>query len=486
MLNKKYWLIFIAITVIAVFSRAAQVFNPYNYFFGPEQGIEYLVTKNIVVDHELVLTAHQGGFGSFSKGPGFNYLLTFPFVLTNGDPFGGRLMMFAISVLTVLTAFILTNRMFNPRTAMFISFLLAVSPTLKDYAGAISPPFVIPLLTVFFIYFLYKSFQKKFKYIPLLTLTAGIMMHFEMAAAGILLALLILTGLVSIIKKIIPYRYYLFAIVSFLITLFPLLIFDILNNFQNLRGIIEMFAAGAKNMSGGLFENIVNIVNNRFEVFSWSYISTFSPRLIIWIPSLVLIVFGILLMIKDEKIELNDKLFISYLLFIPIFTFLSLVVYPGIIHQWWIMNLTVIYCFLFGLVLSYFWKNKFLRLLVILGVFILYIAFINRTLFIYKTQFVYPPSAYIKEDQAIKYIFKNSKKRPFGIVILSTRPQENYDYLIWWNGKKYGYQPYRTPKKNYYAIIEPDLVCSKNKFPGTIIRSQKLSNDFIIEERLVN
>ena len=487
MLNKRYWLILIIITAIAVFPRVIEVFNPYNYFFDPEQGVEYMVTKSIVIDHKVVLTAWQGGLGTFSKGPGFNYLLAIPFILAQGDPFGGRIFMLIISILTVPLAFIFANRMLGLRTATIISFLLAISPNLKDYAGGISPPFVIPLLTVFFIYFLFEALHGNKKFIPFLVFVVGLMTHFEMAAAEVLLVLLILTGFICLIKKTIPYRYYLLSIAAFALSIFPLIIFDLTHNFYNVKGILNMFNAGSTQTSNYMSSGIGNLFANRISVFGWNFVSTFSPNLIIWVIVLAVMLTGIFQIIKDKKLMQEKKTFVLYLALIPVFSFLSLMIYPGnTINQWWIVYLTVIYCFLLGTVLNYLWGKNKLRLLIIFVLSILSIAFFNRTLFIYRTQYVYAPATYIKEDQAIKFIFKEAKGNQFGIVVLSSRPQQNYDYLIWWNGEKYSYQPYRTPKKTYYVIIEPNLIYETNSTPGKLIMTTRLSDGFTIEKRLVN
>lgn len=486
----KYWLILILITLIAFFPRALQVFNPYNYFFDPEQGTEYLVTKSIVVDHQIVLTAHQGGFGGFSKGSGFNYLLAIPFILSGGNPFGGRLFMLIISLLTVPLAFIFANRMFGLRSATLISFLLAISPNLIDYAGGISPPFVIPLLTVFFIYFLFKEFNGQGKFIPLLALIVGLMAHFEMATAGILFSLLILTGIICLIKKTIPYRYYFFSIIFFTLPILPILFFDITHNFANVKGIFKMLEMSKPQIS--LVLN--NALDNRLEVFNWNFVSTFSPNPVIWIPVLVLILFGIYRFTNSRKGSLKEKTFALYLGLIPIFTFLILLIYPGnVINQWWISNLTVIYCFTFGIFLNYFWSKSKLKLLVIALIIILSIAFIKRTLFIYITQFIYPPVNYIKEVSAIEYIFENTNKKTFGIIVFAKRDLANYDYLIWWLGNtKYKYQPYKAKKGLYYIIIEPNYypllnapITLNSLRSGELLETKKLPNGFIIEKRLV-
>lgn len=495
MRNNKYLLLLILITIIAVFPRAAVVFNPYNYFFDPEQGVEYLVTKSIVVDHQVVLTSHQGGFGGFSKGPGFNYLLVIPFILFNGNPFGGRILMFAISILSVVFSFVLTNRIFNLRTAVLISFLLAISPGLKDYAGAISPPFIIPLVTVFFIFFIYKVLRKELTYIYPLVFSAGLMVHFESAAAGILTALLALTGLVCFAKKSIPIRYYLLSVGSFAVAILPLIVFDIFNRFYNTLGVIGMITAIKNQIPNHSGLNFSSFIDNRLEVFIWTYISTFSPNLIIWLFLLIILIIGIIFFLKDKKVKQYKKLFISYLAIIPIFTLILLFIYPGeVANQWWITYLAVIYCFLLGVVLDYFLKKNIpLKALVVIMLFVLSFAYLKRTFFIYKTQFSYPPSTYIKEDHAIKYVFNDAKKHPFGILVYSKRTQENYDYLIWWNDKtQYQNQPHREKKGLYYIVIEPNIVFSlkeekalDNLRVGRLIETKELSNGFTIEKRVV-
>lgn len=500
MLNKKYWLILIVITIIAIFPRAVEVFNPYNFFFNQDQGILYLLTKNIVVDHHIILTAPQGGnpqggFGEFFKGPGFNYLMIIPFILTQGDPFGGRLFMLVISVLTVSLSFIFVNKIFGLRTAALTSFLLAISPGLKDYAGNIWPPSVMPLLTVFFLYFLYKIFQKEFKFIPLLSFTVGLMAHFEMAAAIIFFTLLILPAFISLLKKLIPYHYYLLSFIFFALALLPLFIYDIEHNFYNAKGAIALISQTKTQTINHTSLSILNQIGNHLDIFKWNFMSAFSPNQIIWPLLLITGILGIFMMFKDKKIYAAKTVYISFLALIPFFTFLIIFFYPAkIIPQWWIIYLPVVYCFLFGIILDYFWMKGKLRFLTIIILFALSAAFLNRTYFLYKTQFVPTPNTYIKENVSLNYIYNDANGKPFGIFVIAVNGQENYDYLIWWNGyTKYHYQPYREKKGLYYILIEPNSLqfLNNEKYlnslsSGTLIFSKKLPNGFIVEKRLVN
>lgn len=491
MKNKKYWLLILFFLVISFFTRATQVFNPYNYYFDSEKATEYLVTKSIVVDHKIVLTAHQGGLNTFSKPPGFNYLLAIPFILANGDPFGGRVFMFIISVLTVITAFVLANRMLGIKTAFFVGFFMAVSPLLKDYSSSVSPPFIIPFFMVIFLYILYEIFKGKRNLILILMFVVGLMANFEMAVSITLLLLLTLTGIVYLYKKAISVSLFLISLAFYIINLLPLLIFDLQNNFYNTKGLYKVFVEIGNHASKTTLSNLADLIIDRLSVFGWNFSATFTTGIIIWLPLLMIIVFGVISILKDKKIKPSEIQFISYLAIIPFFTFGFLLFYPEIvIPQWWIIDLSVVYCFLLGTILNYFWKINNIKFIVVIIIFILGILSFKRTVFLYKTQFVFPPINYIKEDAVLNFIFKDAKGKPFGILISSMNPQKNYDYLIWWNGEtKYHYQPYKEKGGLYYLLIEPNIKISLdskkyiNLRSGKLIKTTKLDNGFVIEKR---
>lgn len=490
--SKKYLLLLITVIIITIFSRTIEIFNQSNYYFGWEQATEYLVTKSIVVDHQIVLTAHQGGFGGFSKNPGFNYLLIIPFILGNGDPFAGRVFMFGISMLTVLIAFILTNKMFNLKTAWLISFLLAISPSLKDYAQSVSPPFVIPLLTVFFIYILFEIFKEKKNLIPLLVFIVGLMTNFEMATAGVLMVLLLITATYCLVKKSIPYRYYSFSALLFLMNLLPIFIYDIKHNFSNIKGVLKMIQASQNHTANNLILNIGNLINSRISVFGWNFTSTFSSNSIIWLTLLFVIIAGVIIFVKDKKIDTRTRQFILYLGFIPIFTFAFILFYPSnSVQAWWLLDLTVIYCYLLGIVMGYFWQKNNFKFITFIIIFVLSLLFLKRTLFLYRTQLAYPPSTYIKERTAIDYVYSDADKKPFGIKIFPKGSQKIYDYLIWWQAKiKYKYQPSDKNHGLYYIVVDRNSILTANEQnylnvlrKGKLLKSKILSNNFVIEKR---
>lgn len=489
--KKKYYLLLFFIIVIAIFPRAAQIFSSNNYYFGSEQAVEYLITKDIVVDHKVVLVALQGGFGDILKPAGFNYLLAVPFILADGNPFGGRIFMFLISILTIITAFVFFNRMFGLKISFLVSFLLAISPNLKDYVGSVSTPSLIPFLTILLLYCIFKAFNGKKEYIPIILFTVGLMAHFEMAVSGILSAFFILTAIFCVIKKVnIKPRYYFFSIIMYVIPFIPILLFDTYNNFHNIKGVIKLISAGGETSAKHSFSSILIILQNRIEIFGWDYVSSFSSNPLLWIPILFVIVYGMYLLIKNKKNKFTHKSYLLYIATIPLFTFIFTLFYPSqSIHQWWLGNLNIIYYLLLGLSLNYLWKNNYLKLFIILMFFLLSLAFINRTYFIYKTQFAFPPNTYIKEEGVIDYIFKDARNKPFGISVFTTGSKKTYEYLIWWKRNKiYHYQPYSQKKELYYNLYDPSYVniYTKNKQKSFVndknIKIIKLPYGYIIEK----
>src|SRR3990172_11222563 len=90
--------------IFGVMLRSVDVLSG-NYLFGFDQGRDYLAVKNIVVDHKPTLIGSEVGAGGAGlngifQGPLYYYFLSIPFLLTKGDPYGGVVLMFVLSVLS--------------------------------------------------------------------------------------------------------------------------------------------------------------------------------------------------------------------------------------------------------------------------------------------------------------------------------------------------------------------------------------------------
>lgn len=58
-----------------------------NLFFGPEQGRDFLVIKDIVVNHKFTLIGSKTDIEGVFHGPFYYYLSSIPFLISRGSPF---------------------------------------------------------------------------------------------------------------------------------------------------------------------------------------------------------------------------------------------------------------------------------------------------------------------------------------------------------------------------------------------------------------
>ena len=489
-INTKLFLLFSLICLIALIPRSIELFSRSNYF-GSEQGVEYLVTKKILIDHEIILTAHQGGLGGFLKPAGFNYLLATAFAVTSGNPFGGRVLMFLISMITVIISFIVGANLFSLRTAFFISFLLAISPNLSHYAGRISPPFIIPLLTVLLILFFYKTLQGNKRFILPIAFTIGLTSHFEMATTGKLWAIFLVILFFLVIKKKIPFTFLFGSFLFFVLPLLPIFIFDLQNNYFNIKGILKLLSAGGNHAISSSMPVLINTLSNRLSVFNWNFQSTFSPHFLIWPVMLVGVYMGVFVYLKENRKGSPEKYLVLFLSLIPVIEFIMLIFYPENIVQWWLIELTIAYCFLLGILLNFFWRKNYLRIFIVVMLCILFGSFALRTNALYKREFFYPLSvdSYVHESEPINYIFQDAKSQSFNIFVKSLNPQSNYEYLIWWYGTRAKRFPSREKADVLYVLVEPDYIKNHKEFnmdsKDSILLDTKIFwSGFVVQKRV--
>lgn len=491
----KKTIIYILLFIISLLPRSMELFSDNNYF-GFEQGLQYLITKEIFVDHKITMASFQGGFGDILKPAGFNYLLGIPFILASGNPFVGRIFMFAISSLTILLAIILTNRMFKPITAFFICLLLTISSNMYHLAGRMDTPAFIPILIVLLIFLVSKILSGNKKILPLAAFVIGLTAHFEMATSGKLIPLFMVLLVYLSIKKTISYRYFFISVIFLIIPLLPLLIFDLSHNFQNIHGVLKLFEASGRHVRQDFALLSLNVIANRLDVFRWNFLSTFSPHFLIWPLILLWILAGSFIYLRKKISDLSEKKLVFILVTIPFVYFIMLIFYPANIVQWWLFELGVFYCFLVGIIFGYFWNKKYFRFLIILTLIILFSAFIHRIVILYQNEFVFYSSVdkYIHESEPIRYIFDDAKKNTFSIKIFSSHPSANYDYLIWWyetnkydfmSDTKYGNIIYMLFERDYLLSLGDEKL-SKILEVGTVMNTKVFKSGFIIKKVLVN
>ena len=126
---------------------------PENLFFGPEQGIDFAVIKNIVIDHKLTLIGSKTDISGIFHGPLYYYLATVPFVISDGNPVFISLFLIVLNSVSVIFIYVLGKELFNKRVGLIAACLFTVSFSAIMYARWLSnPPLSIPLVCLFFLF----------------------------------------------------------------------------------------------------------------------------------------------------------------------------------------------------------------------------------------------------------------------------------------------------------------------------------------------
>jgi len=154
---------------------------------------------------------------------------------------------------------------------------------------------------------------------------------------------------------------------------------------------------------------------------------------------------------ESEFILFVIKLF----LIIVLLTF----VYPFPLRYWFLTGFQSFYLILLGLLLSKFLANRMGKVFIILLLVILTFYSLQKINLLYFN----PPNDGGAEKikgklSAIDYIYKDSKGKPFGLLVFTPAVYTDaYDYLIFWYGKnKYGYMPNKDKKGIFYLLMETD------------------------------
>lgn len=502
-MKKLYLVIFVFLVIfLSLIPRITDVLSG-NYYFGFDQGRDYLAVKSIVVDKKLTLIgsevgAGMAGFKGIFHGPFHYYFLAVPFILLNGDPYGGILLTFLYGIGAIILSFYLGKKLFGLYGGLTAAILVAVSPPLISYSRFVwnSHGSVIFILLVFIcVYKICSGVKSLNKYLFLAAFFSAFVYNFELAIAiPMSLALLLFVFFVVRVKSL---KSYIILFFGFLLGFFPMILFEARHGFTATRGMVEyVFSNRSTSMESYIFSS--EVIKDRFGLFVYNFLDTF-PRLQYInsnISALFFFVIFVFIFLKEKSLLL--KRFFSYLLILPFVHFFVLIFLRSGAYVYYLIDLNFAYIILLTYVLIASYKQKmnlvyFAILLIAFGLFALGLKNAIRTFnYDYKD---YGGTAKIKgKENLIDTIYKDANGKKFSLFFFSppvyTYP---YDYLVWWYGlKKYGYLPTQEKKGVFYLAIEPDgsKPWSYKGWLETVIKTGKiletktLPSGFIIQKRM--
>jgi hypothetical protein len=453
-MEKKTVLILIGLTILAFFLRS--YLFPDNLFFGPEQGRDFKVIRDIVLSHKFTLIGSKTDIAGVFHGPIFYYLAAIPFFLYHGDPYAVVLFLIAIQSLTVFVIYLLALELTGNRRSAFISTILfTVSYGAVSYSRWLSnPPLTIPLSALFML-FLLRFLKGRKRSLIGAAITFGLMGQAEFinyVLAGV-------TGIVIAIryyKKIIiqPKVFLFFSFcIALIFSIGNFVLFDVRHEFLILKSIFSLLT-GTK----GYYISLSQSFMSSYSMFIHSSMNILGlPNE--WITQGVLLFVFWVLFVSLRKKHVYFILF-TWLL-IP--NIVLIVLRHGALEQ--------LYVFLVvGLVIgvtvaiNYIGKkfcSSLGTLMLILLAFANILLFItslptNYRIFFQSTQ---PELRYKDQMDVVEYVYKraNGRKFYFQSYTIPYFWQDGWEYLFWFIGKKYEYAlPDEKHDELLYVIIQKD------------------------------
>lgn len=486
-MTKKTAILIFFIVILAFLPRAIEVLSG-NYLFGFDQGIFYNDVREIFVDHKIPLIgAEVGGIGGFFQGPGWTYLLTLPYILFNGDPYGGMILMLVMGIASVLLSILLFKKSIGIPAAMLTGLFMALSPGIISQSRFIWPPFVITPLTVLFLYCVYNLKKKPTVLIPSAFGIIGLMAHFEIAT-GITLCVATIASLLLIYRKeLLKIKVILLSVLALIVTQGTLLVFDLRHDFISSKGILNLFLHNKEKVEPYNFQNHIDIFKDAFLSISFNF-----PLILI---TVLLAGYGAYKFLRDKKHTLEQKQFLMFLMVTSIALFIVFLPMKMTLWAWWVLEVPVFLCFIYGLTFSYLFKIGRMKYIVALLIVIYALFYVKQTVSWYSYDFTdYGGIAKIKgKIDAIDYIYKDANGKKFNLLVFTPPVYTHaYDYLLKWHGEKiYGYVPKTDKDGVFYLLIEKDSEkpWSYEGWIKTVIKVGKvekkitLPSGFIIEKR---
>ena len=416
-LKKNYLLI--AILFLAAFLRLYKI-SDYMEFLG-DQGRDVVIVRDFLKNGNLFFIGPQTSIGNMYLGPFYYYVIMAPALLiANFNPVGPAIFVALLGVLTVYFAFYISQKWFNSKTAYISALLMAISPVIIKYSNFSWNPNILPLFSLLFIYFLWE------KKIILATLSFIMAINSHYLA----LSLLPLALIIWFLKKY-SFKATLIAILLFIFSLTPQILFDLKHQGQNIKSITTFFTQRETTVNLKPYKSLIKMPTIYHQLVT-SSLSARNFNLGIAV-SIFLLLGSVYLLVKKRTPAL--LLIVGWI----ISSVIILGLYKQHLYDHYFGFVFPAFFILTGYLLSKI--NKYLSIIIL----IILVSFS-----VLNTNFKYPGPKQLETTKTIvKQIISTADNRPFNFALLA---KQNYD-----PGYRYFFYESQSPLKNIQEQLTDQL-----------------------------
>ena len=461
------------ILIIGLFFRTYEVVERFE--FAHDGDLYSWIVKDVLVNHHFRLIGQLTSAPGIFIGPLFYYLLIPFFVLTKMDPIGAIFPVTILGLFTIFSYYLVLSKLFNKQAGLIAAFLYAVLITTVNTDRWIVPTVTTSVWAIWYLYTLVLMARGKFSVLPFLGILIGLIWSIHIALIPSLIAIpagLFVSRKVPNLKQITLF----FGIL--IITLSPLILFELRHNFQQTFALIKNFTDPVEG-SGG-FDKFIRVLDMNVKNINALFFAPQSFEFTQNVFFLILILLLPLILIQRKLFSLKD--------FLPLYGWvLGIVLFFSIssspISEYYFSNLNVIFITFVSIVLASVVGRRKIFLWIVVGGLIF--IFLKDAQFLVAQDYYH--KGYLERKGIVNFIARDAAKSGFPCVGISyiTAPGENvgFRYFFWLKKMHLVHPSLNVP---VYNIVLPDELSKdevKEKFGHIgIIPPAKIPSKEVIEK----
>jgi len=297
----------IIIVGLGLFLRLYRLSN--STIFAWDQERDAFTIKQILVDKKLTLIGPRVvNDHGFMLGPYFFYILLPFYLIANLSPYSTILFMAVYNLIFLFFSFFILKKIFASKIAYIFVFIWSVLPLAISIDTISWNPLLVPLLFIVLLYFLTTLNFNQIKNWLILGFYLGFC--FNIHVQLIILSFTAFIFLFIKISKKVFFKRVVFLFFGFLLSLLPLLIFDLRHDFLNINLFLGFFQNGSSVKNPFAF---IPVWTNYFA--SIFIIKSSILAILFWLIMIVILFF------LSSKNKINQILLFTWLFFPIIFIF---------------------------------------------------------------------------------------------------------------------------------------------------------------------
>src|SRR5260221_8595897 len=210
-----YSLTLLLLLVVAFFLRSKMILHG-DFYYLVDQARDLLLTKNVVIDHKLILIGARAGLGGLFHGPLWIYMITPFFLLSKGNPFFSLVVLFElVSLGTIFAGLFVGFKLYGKWVGLLFALFLSISATLVETVPFTTNAHVLPLILLLYLYTIIRFIRGEDKYFIFSLFFVGLGFQFESAFAILLIPLTLVA--IALRRKIPDFKNIILGIFAFVV-----------------------------------------------------------------------------------------------------------------------------------------------------------------------------------------------------------------------------------------------------------------------------